>query len=451
MTGQKYFCSQSRVAAICFAIAAVLLIAGSAMAQESVILKLTGASDGGNPIGGLIVDSSKNLYGTGSEGGSATFGTVFELSPPAAGGTWTETTLYSFTGEPDGWYPNGALVRDKNGNLYGDTWYGGSKNDGAVFEVSPPVVAGDPWTEKILYSFTGAPDGQTPYGSLVMDAAGNLYGTTDNGGACGWGTVFELSPPATSGGAWTEQVIYSFRYTCNNRTTNDGGHPNPGLAISSGGVLYGTTYVGGQPYMGTVFKLVPPAAGHTAWTEQVIYTFTGASDGSFPLYGVTLYKGNLYGVSGYGANSACNFGLPGCGAVFELSPPSIAGGTWTFSSLYSFTGGADGANPGSSLVFDKQGNLYTSSQDGGNAYAGTQCATIGCGAVIKLAPPVVVGGPWTETTLYSFNGRGDGGSNPSGPVIGESSRLYGITFAGGDGSCGYYGAIGCGVVYRIIP
>jgi len=450
MTSEKCSYRQSRTAAMCLTIVTVLLVAAGS-AQESVILKLAGASDGGNPEGALIADSAGNLYGMGSEGGSATFGAVFELSPPASGGAWTETTLYSFTGKPDGWYPTGPLVMDKFGNLYGTTLYGGSANAGTVFELSPPAVAGGPWTETVLHSFIGLPsDGSIPLGGLVIDAAGNVYGTTDYGGGCGWGTAFELSPPATSGGAWTEQVIYSFRYTCNNRTTNDGGHPNTGLAINGSGVLYGTTWVGGQPYMGTVFKLTPPSAGHTAWSEQVIYTFTGASDGSFPVYGVTLYKGNVYGVSAYGSNLACNFGIPGCGVVFELSPPTTSGGAWTFASLYSFTGGADGADPGSSVIFDRQGNLYTSSMEGANALAGTQCATNGCGAVIKLAPPVS-GGSWTETTLYSFSGRADGGSNPSGPVIGLFNRLYGTTFAGGDKSCGYYGAIGCGVVYKIIP
>jgi uncharacterized repeat protein (TIGR03803 family) len=216
---------QGRTALMLTAIAILFMIAASlATAQtESVLLKFNGITDGAGSQGGLVVDSAGNLYGTTIVGGSG-YGTVFEVSPPSAGGAWTESVLHSFTNSPDGFYPTGPLVLDKAGNLYGATLYGGS-NYGMVFQLSPPSAPGGAWTETVLYRFLSTPDGQNPNGGLVIDAAGNLYGTTANGGACGRGSVFELSPPASSGGPWTEKVIYSFRYTCNGKTSNDGATP----------------------------------------------------------------------------------------------------------------------------------------------------------------------------------------------------------------------------------
>jgi uncharacterized repeat protein (TIGR03803 family) len=449
MSANEFFYRKVSAVAKLIAIALALVIAAEpARAQtESVILKLT-ASTGQDPAGGMIADSAGNLYGTALIGGPGGYGTVFELSPPTvSGGVWTETNLHAFSGAPDGFSPVGPLILDKAGNLYGTTSYGGlgvPYNYGIVFELSPPVVAGDPWSETILYTFQTLPDGQTPNGGLVMDGAGNLYGTTTYGGACGWGTVFEVSPPATSGGPWAEKVIYSFRYTCNGKTYYDAASPGWGLVMGSDGALYGIAG-GGATYDGTVFKLNPPAAGHTAWTEKILYTLTGGSDGSDPAGSLVIHHGNLYGTAFDGGNSAC---FSGCGTIFELSPPSVTGGAWTETTVYSFTGGTDGANPEWSVLFDKQGNLYAAARDGGNA--GCEF-TAGCGAVIKLAPPAAKGDPWTETTLFDFAGRGDGGETNSALVIGKFDRLYGTTLSGGDASCTYWGYTGCGVVFKIIP
>jgi uncharacterized repeat protein (TIGR03803 family) len=193
MTTEKSLYAKGRAAAMCMAIAIVSVISIRPMiAQtEATIFKLT-AADGAEPLGGLIVDSADNLYGATSTGGPAGQGTVFELSPPASGGAWTITILYAFQGSADGEYSIGPLAMDKSGNLYGTTTYG---NDGTVYEVSPPALAGDPWTKTTLHSFQGSPDGETPGGGLVIDDAGNLYGTTWRGGAYGDGTVFEVSPP----------------------------------------------------------------------------------------------------------------------------------------------------------------------------------------------------------------------------------------------------------------
>jgi len=443
MTANISLYRKAIVAAIFVAIAVVLMVASPAVAQrESAILQLT-ASMGQDPVGGVIADHAGNLYGTTGLGGPRGYGTVFKLSPPASpGGEWIQTLLHSFSGAPDGNFPVGPLVLDKAGNLYGTATNGGlgaPYNYGVVFELLRPVEAGDPWTEKILYTFQALPDGQFPYGGLLIDSAGNLYGTTNYGGECATGTAFEVSPPSTFGSPWTERVIYSFRCT-------EFAGPGP-LVMGIDGALYGVAG-GGEMQDGTVFNLTPPAIGRTAWTEKILYTFTGEGDGSDPGGGLVARNGNLYGVAGFGASSACFYGLPGCGTIFELSPPTVAGGAWTETTIYSFTGGTDGANPEWSVLFDKEGHLYAVARGGGNP----GCAfSSGCGAVIKLAPPSAVGDPWTENTLYDFTGRGDGGGSNSALVIGKFDRLYGTTIMGGRATCTYWGLSGCGVVFNIIP
>ncbi len=447
MNTEKSLYGKARTAAMCIAIAIVSVSSiRPAMAQtEAAIFKLT-AADGAEPLGGLIVDSADNLYGATTVGGPAGYGTVFELSPSGSGAGWTITILYAFQGGTDGEYSIGPLVMDKSGNLYGTTTYG---NDGTVYEISPPAIAGGTWTKTTLHSFQGSPDGETPGGGLVIDDAGNLYGTTWRGGACGAGTAFEVSPPATAGATWTEKVIYSFaslEFTC---STSSGTNPGAGMAMEKSGELYGSTVYGGATGKGAVYKLTPPAGDRPDWTEKVLYNFTGGtSDGSNPSGGMVLYRGNLYGAALDGASSGClQFQLPGCGTIFELSPPSTVGGTWSETSLYDFDGGADGGNPLWNVLFDKEGNLYTTAYDGGNAGCGSDW---GCGAVIKLAPPAAAGDPWTETTVYDFSTGGDGGVNPSGLVFGKFGRIYGTTFSGGDPDCMVDG-IHCGVVFRIIP
>jgi uncharacterized repeat protein (TIGR03803 family) len=447
MTTEKSLYAKGRAAAMCMAIAIVSVISIRPITAqtEATIFRFT-VADGVRPWGGLIADSADNLYGATTMSGPAKYGTVFELSPPASGGAWTFTILYAFQGGADGQYSIGPLVMDKSGNLYGTTSDEGPNGlgivgFGTVYEVSPPALAGGPWTKTTLHSFQG-PDGETPAGGLVIDDAGNLYGTTWRGGEYGDGTAFEVSPPATSGAAWTEKVIYSF-------VGLNGENPAAGMAMDQDGALYGGTVYGGATYGGTVYQLVPPAGGRPDWMEKVLYTFTGgASDGFNPVGGMVLYRGNLYGAALDGALSGCDqYQNPGCGTIFELSPPTTPGGTWSETSLYDFDGGADGGNPNWNVLFDREGNLYTTASDGGNAGCGSEW---GCGAVIKLAPPAAAGDPWTETTLYDFSTGADGGVDPSGLVFGKSGRIYGTTFSGGDPDC-TFGGIQCGVVFSIIP
>ncbi len=211
-------------------------------------------TDGYLPCCGLLVlDGAGNVYGVTSSGGTFTYGTVFELTP-AGGGNWTETVLHSFSlGTGDGFFPQGGLTIDGQGNLYGTTEDGGVYSHGTAFELTP--AGGGSWTETILHSFNqtiGGTDGSVPASDLVLDRAGNLYGTTGAGGAYSLGTVFELSPAA--GGTWTESIVHNFQQTF---PGTDGYTPGSMLVMDSAGNLYGTTYYGAAENGGTVFEITP--------------------------------------------------------------------------------------------------------------------------------------------------------------------------------------------------
>jgi uncharacterized repeat protein (TIGR03803 family) len=285
-------------------------------------------------------------------------------------------------------------------------------------------------TYKILSQFNGT-DGADPNDAqFVFDAAGNLYGTTVSGGANGHGTVFELSP--NSDGTWTETVLYSFT------GGSDGSNPMAGVIFDTIGNLYGTTLSGGNSGAGAVFTLTPNSSG--GWTESVIYSFTGGSDGQQVTGGVIFDAiGNLYGTATEG-------GASGHGVVYELTPNS--GGGWTQSVLYSFEGGKDGTYPDhASLIFDTAGNLYGEAAMGGKG----NCNWIrrGCGTVFELTPNP--NGTWTETVLHRFAGGKDGGTPESTLIFDQVGNLYGTTLFAGGGACGGNGGTGCGTVFQLIP
>jgi uncharacterized repeat protein (TIGR03803 family) len=319
--------------------------------------KFASKKGGKYPYSDLILDAKGNLYGTTSNGGAYCTdgcGTVFELSPTGGGG-WTETVLYDFQGGTDGENPWGGLVFDKLGNLYGATRYGGIEGccvgSGIIFELSPS--AGGGWTKTTIYEFTGGSDGAQPNGDLIFDGNGNLFGSD-------LGAAFELSPSA-SGGSWTEKTLYTFP-----GYSGDGFYSDAGLTFDSQGNLYGTTGEGGTYENGIVFEL-SQAAG--LWTETILHEFTGGSDGGIPQGRLIFDKqGNLYSVVESGGDLSCN-PPNGCGVIFELIPAT--GGGWNEDVLYSFTGADDGANPCGGLVFDKVGNLYGTASDGGQYGWGT--------------------------------------------------------------------------------
>src|SRR5580704_6303825 len=390
---------------------------------------VSGCEDGRGPYqAGVIQDAAGNLYGTAGSGGANDDGAVFKLAPPAtSGGSWTETVLYSFCAVKnctDGGEPEAGLIQDAAGNLYGTTAEGGVIDDGAVFKLAPPATSGGSWTETVLYSFCAVKnctDGGEPEAGLIQDAAGNLYGTTTGGGANGKGVVFKLAPPAAPGGPWTETVLYSF---CAYTNCVDGEGPYGAAPIrDAAGNLYGTTENGGVYGDGIVFKLAPPAVLGGAWTQTVLYSFcmVGASctDGETP-YAVALIMdaaGNLYGTTTEG-------GANDEGVVFKLAAPGEPGGAWTETVLYSFcpvAGCADGERPEGGLIMDLAGNLYGPAEEGG---------ANGEGVVFKLAPQPSP--PWKETVLYSFCPGGGAcvdGEEPYGSALIQNAagNLYGTT------------------------
>jgi len=376
--------------------------------------------DGRYPYAGVTLGSGGVLFGTTLLGTAYGSGTVFELTPPATtGGAWTETVLYAFSGG-DGANPYATPTVGKRGELFGTTDVGGAFNAGTVFELTPPS-AGGTWTEAILHNFINSSgDGIGPYAGLISHG-GIFYGTTSGGGASHGGTVFQLTP-STSGGAWTETVLYSFT-----GANGDGQYPNANVTAGANGVLYGTTQSGGASDRGTVFQLTPPSAPGGAWTETVLYSFTGASDGGNPLCSMTLGSGGvLYGTASSG-------GTMGNGAVFELTPPT-SGGAWTETVLYSFTGQkGDGALPYAGVVLGNNGGLFGTTFSGG---------TVGQGTVFELKPPATPGGAWTEMVLHHFTG-GDDGANPYAGLILSKGMFYGTTTVGG--------ASGYGAVFQLQP
>ena len=381
--------------------------------NASVVHDFGSGADGQYPGSGLIGDAAGNLYGTTIFGGDYQGGTVFELTPTANGG-WTETVLHSFGNGTDGFALYGGVILDAAGNLYGTTFYGGPRGLGTVFELTR--TAGGGWTETVLHSFGSSAEGAAyPLSSLVLDATGNLYGTTFGGGTyycsaihAGCGTVFELTP--TAGGVWKETVLHSFG------GGNDGYYLDAGVILDAAGNLYGTTNFGGgndcqnaQDYgCGIVFELSPNGVGR--WTETVLHDFeNNGTDGSGPDTALTMdAAGNLYGTTSAGGTSTY-------GTVFELTP--AGNGSWLETVLHNFSGPPDGASPFSPLLFDAAGNLYGTTQSGG-------IAGVDWGTAFELSPDGR--GGWTETSLYGFCAENDctDGSIPVGSLVLDAAGAF---------------------------
>ena len=339
--------------------------------RETVLYNFTRGADGALPVAGVIRDSAGNLYGTTEEGGDLTCsiggtvgcGVVFKLDT-----TGTETVLYRFTGGAAGGLPFAGLVRDSAGNLYGTTVQGGDLSGctgygcGVVFKLD---ITG---METVLYTFTGRADGGNPQAGLIRDSTGNLYGTTTAGGTVtGSGTLCEdgcgvVYKVDTTG---RETVLHTFTGEA------DGAVPDAGVIRDSTGNLYGTTELGGAG-RGVVFKV------DTNGTETVLYAFTGGTDGGTPEAAGVIWDSasNLYGTTAFGGDLSCNPPY-GCGVVFKLD----TAGTETV--LYTFRGETDGRYPSTGVIRDPAGHLYGTTQDGGSEYG---CARQSCGVVFKLKP-----------------------------------------------------------------
>jgi uncharacterized repeat protein (TIGR03803 family) len=406
--------------AIC---AAILTILPGAQAQTyHVLYTFSGGADGNAPDSGVIADGSGTVYGVSAGGGSHNCaggcGTVFRLTNHGSG--WTFATLYSFQGEPDGYLPVG-LIKGPDGSLYGATLAGGQGGPnsccGTVFNLRPPATfcrsVSCPWNETVLYRFQGVEygDGSSPVnGAFAFDSAGNLYGTTAEGGTYPYGTVFKMTH---SQSGWTEATLYSF----NGAGSSGWGYPETGPLLDHSGNIYGTTTL----QSGAVYELSPSGSG---WTATVLHPFQCSGvDGCNPGGLIQDASGNLYVGTASG-------GVDGGGTADEL----LASQGWSLNTLVSFSGGG-GSGPQGTLVTDAAGNLYGATDAQG---------TFGAGTVFKLTPSA---GGWTMNVLYNFTGGADGGYPVSGVVIDANGNIFGTTNAGGSGIC----QRGCGVVWEITP
>jgi hypothetical protein len=408
-----------------------------ALLQANVVYSFSGPPDASSADGPLIADNAGNLYGVTPDGGTYELGgTVFELS--SSNGTWQKTVLYSF----DDGQPLGTLVFDGSGNLYGVTGDTGNlcnpngcsgSSMGTVYELTPN---GSGWQRTILHTFTGSPDGEQPGAGLVMDKAGNLYGTTMSGGdsnvACGGGcgTVFSLQ---RSGNGWVYSVIHKFEFS-------DGFSPQSGMIVDPQGNIYGTAFLGGDtncpwfqrfavggiggPECGTVFKVTLSGG---VWQESTIYTFHASAQGTGPFGLVLDSAGNLYGATTYGGFDTALCAQ--CGNLFKLTP---SGSAWTLTQVYDFLGGDDGMQPYYNVVSDQAGNIYGVTPNGGPPNCGDASnGYYGCGSVVRLSQTGGVGQTgqgWVATGYYIFPG-GAAGSIPSSLTL-SSGHLYGTTQSG---------------------
>jgi len=369
------------------ALAFFLLVMASAVSAQTTLITLhtfsgTRAHDGAYSYAPLVQDGAGNLYGTTASGGTFNNGCVFRVD--ASG---NETVLYSFTGRADGGSPHSGLLLDAAGNLYGITAEGGSgagAGQGVVFKLDPSGQ------ETVLHALTST-EGSGSASGLISDPSGNFYGTTESGGAYGQGVVFKLD---TSGN-------YSVLHSFGKRGVIDGDAPYAGLVHDAAGNLYGTTVGGGRFGSGTVFKV------DTAGNESVLYSFRGGSDGWYPSTSLVLdVAGNLYGTTDAG-------GTYNLGTVFKLSANGKAEKI-----LHSFGSPNDGASPFVGLVKDESGNFYGVT-DGGGAYHH--------GTVFRLDSA------GNETVLYSFTGSSDGARPEAALWRDAAGNLFGTTLDRGSG------------------
>lgn len=419
---------------LAFTLAIALPMFAANSPKGATIYTFAGGNDGSNPIAPLISDAQGDLYGTTQAGGGGTpcggstigCGTVFELiAPSSPSGVWKEKILYVFTGQADGEYPIGGLIFDSLGNLYGTTQSGGDLGStmcgtpvgggcGVVFELSPPSDAGS-WIESVLYAFEGGSDGAFPETALTFDTSGNLFGTTVGGGSVSGSANLGtiFELSPVAGGTWTESIIYSFT------GTSDGYNPTSPLVLDGFGNFYGAT-------SSTVYQLVPPSNGG-AWILNTINVFDNkyAIENGWLLFD---HSGNLFTTMSY-------TGEKGNGLAFELTPPQ-SGGSWIETILWTFAGGGDAHPDG--FVEDSSGNFYGTTQ--GNTREA-------CGIIFKLSDSTT---GWSQTVLHSFSDmQFSQGCVPQAPIVyGKWNALYGTTSQGGNKkSCG----LGCGTVFGFLP
>lgn len=395
---------KSRCRAVAVLSVFLILLLQTAGAQTFTVLHaFTGGLDGGGPYTGAV-DAAGNFYGT-AGGGAHHSGMVFKLSQK--NGTWVVSALYNFMGGSDGEGPQNGVVFGHDGALYGTTVAGGTASDGTVFKLQPsPTICHSilcPWDETVVHSFAGGADGAQPSSSISFDAAGNFYGTTQNGGAgmycgqTGCGVVYKLSP---ANGGWTESIVYAFNGGA------DGENPAGGVVMNAAGDFFGTCN-DNCPIHGSVYELTPNGSGYT---KSWLYKFTGGSDGAGPNGLIIDSSGNLYGTT-------TADGSGGGGTAYDLQPQ---GSQWFFGVLYPLVNlNPHDYGPLAPLTMDAAGNLYGTSFSGGQ---------YGAGSVFKLTR---AGGGWNYTSLHDFTGGDDGGGPESPVVLDSQGNVYGTTYFNG--------------------
>jgi uncharacterized repeat protein (TIGR03803 family) len=399
----------------------VLSLTPSALAGPRYkVLHYFNGTDGTGPWGGVTLDANGNLFGASASGGNLKecngygCGLIFTLIP-SANGKWSESVLYSFAGGNDGDGPYGRPVFDPSGKLYGTTTGGGNGvyPDGTVFQLTPGLGG---WSHSVLFDFDFY-DGADPTAGVVMDTAGNLYGTTPS--SAHGGIAFQLTPGS---GGWDERPLHTF--SCGKSGCPHGAGPGTGLILDASGNLFSTTSSGGAYNGGTVYELYRTSTG---WKEKVLHSFhLSQTDGNTPGWGSLFMdsSGSLYGTTAGG----------GCcgGVIFKLTPES--GGRWKETILYNFQKGATGYSPNTGVVMDKAGNLYGTTGYGGDP-------SCDCGVIYKLSPRPK--GKWSYTVLHEFGIGNDGGLPEGNLVMDSKGNLYGGTVLGG--------TYGGGVVFEITP
>jgi hypothetical protein len=440
---------------------AALALTSSSYSQSFTTIYAFADASGGSSVNGTpYIDAGGVLYFTAGEGGTGAAcldgcGTVVSVIPAVPPSTsWTESTIYTFQGTPDGAYPESGLIQGPGGTLIGTTYEGGATVNaqscpagcGVAFQLTPPADPGGAWTDQTLLNYPAA--NYNPLG-LVMGPNGVLYGAATYGGrqqcqgddGIGCGLIYEVQPPSLAGGSWTSGPIYKFSGGLR------GEFPNSPLVLSANGALYGTFVSGGAGSNGGVFSLAPTQVSGDKWSASLLYSFETAIRGAAPEAGMVAGpNGVLYGSTASGGPGC---GTKGCfGTVFSMTPPAQAGESWKKTGLYAFKGGvSDGSLPqsfGTNPAVNTDGSIYGVTTRGG----GTGCGGEGCGILFKLSPPDEVGGAWTETILHIFTGGADGQNPQFAPAIDPNGVLYGV--AGGGAGTACFG-IGCGVVYQYVP
>jgi hypothetical protein len=445
-----------------FLVAASWLATASAASKLDVIHGFTGSSDGARVFSTPLLKDGK-LYVTTAYGGVITrsafspgygAGTIDEFVPSATtAGAWARTTLYEFKGAKDGAGPYAALTQDNEKDVFfGVTLHGGNGDaspgtgDGTVFRLEPPTAGETRWHETILHVFGRDRDGATPASRVVVDKEGTIYGTTLDGGIrnCdddGCGIVYKLTPPPAGEKVWRETVLYRFR------SKTDGYYALGGLILDGHGGLFGTTTWGGSSCngfgCGTVFHLTPSKIPGEPWRKTIIHDFAGGAHGKAPISQLVLSNGQLFGTTSAGGVVTCG-SSDGCGVIFRLSPPAVAGQRWSIEILHEFAGGKDGAVPYSEITQVPNSPTFYGTTSAGS---GGQCSPYkGCGTIYRLSKS---GAQWNEEVLFNF-GEPQVGGTPFGGVAlsGDQKTLYGATARLGSKTSAPCAEQGCGKLYE---